>query len=93
MIEAVTALDLPVIAADLPSGLCGRTGRVLGGAFKARHSVTFMAPKPGHLLLPGRDFCGALEVFDELGDIRHCLLLNWVLGTLTKNEVSNFSQL
>ncbi|MCA0256462.1 MAG: NAD(P)H-hydrate dehydratase [Proteobacteria bacterium] len=64
VIAVVTALDLPVIAADLPSGLCGRTGRVLGGAFKARQSVTFMAPKPGHLLLPGRDLCGVLEVFD-----------------------------
>lgn len=64
IIEAVNALELPVIAADLPSGLCGRTGRVLGAAFRACHTVTFMAKKPGHLLLPGRSLCGTLEVFD-----------------------------
>lgn len=64
VISRVGALDLPVIAADLPSGLCGRTGRVLGAAFQASHTVTFMAPKPGHLLLPGRALCGVLEVFD-----------------------------
>ncbi|MBB4102314.1 NAD(P)H-hydrate dehydratase [Allorhizobium borbori] len=64
IIGKVGALGLPVIAADLPSGLCGRTGQVLGAAFQATHTVTFMTPKPGHLLLPGRALCGALEVFD-----------------------------
>ena len=64
IIAKVSALELPVIAADLPSGLCGRTGRVLGAAFQATHTVTFMAPKPGHLLLPGRALCGVLEIFD-----------------------------
>lgn len=64
LIGKVNALCLAVVAADLPSGLCGRTGRVLGAAFRAAHTVTFMAPKPGHLLLPGRDLCGTMEVFD-----------------------------
>lgn len=64
VIARVSEADLPVIAADLPSGLCGRAGRVLGAAFRAAHTVTFMTPKPGHLLLPGRTLCGTLEVFD-----------------------------
>lgn len=64
LIEEVNALGLPVIAADLPSGICGRTGRVLDTAFQASRTVTFMAPKPGHFLFPGRAHCGALEVFD-----------------------------
>lgn len=64
VIHSVTQANTPVIAVDLPSGLCGRRGIVLGSAFKAAHTVTFMAKKPGHVLVPGRELCGHLEVFD-----------------------------
>lgn len=64
VMQAVTQAQLPVIAVDLPSGLDGRTGQVLGESFRASHTVTFMARKPGHLLLPGRILCGSLEIFD-----------------------------
>lgn len=64
LFEAINALDLDVVAADLPSGLCGRRGTILGAALKAKRTVTFMALKPGHLLLPGRELCGETEVFD-----------------------------
>lgn len=63
-IDKVAAADLPVIAIDLPSGIDGRTGRVLGAAFRAAWTVTFMALKPGMLLLPGRDLCGDVEIAD-----------------------------
>jgi ADP-dependent NAD(P)H-hydrate dehydratase / NAD(P)H-hydrate epimerase len=64
LIHRVTDARLPVIAVDLPSGLDGLTGQVRGAAFQATHTVTFMARKPGHVLLPGRTLCGAIEVFD-----------------------------
>ncbi|WP_319520024.1 NAD(P)H-hydrate dehydratase [uncultured Martelella sp.] len=64
IIEAVTDAAVPVIAVDLPSGVSGLTGQVLGGAFRAAHTVTFMRAKPGHYLLSGRAHCGSLEVFD-----------------------------
>jgi hydroxyethylthiazole kinase-like uncharacterized protein yjeF len=64
LFETITGLQLDVVAADLPSGVCGRRGMILGAALKARHTVTFMALKPGHLLMPGRELAGEIEVFD-----------------------------
>ncbi|MBP1856815.1 NAD(P)H-hydrate dehydratase [Rhizobium herbae] len=64
VIRAIKHEDLPVIAVDLPSGVDGRSGQVLGESFHASHTVTFMARKPGHLLMPGRTLCGRLEIFD-----------------------------
>jgi len=64
VIEAVNGFEMPVIAADLPSGLSGESGHVRGTAFRASRTVTFAAPKPGHFLLPGRNLCGELEIVD-----------------------------
>ncbi|MCM2474739.1 NAD(P)H-hydrate dehydratase [Rhizobium sp. CG5] len=64
LVERIAAAGLPVIAVDLPSGLDGRTGLVRCAAVRATHTVTFMSRKPGHLLLPGRDLCGTVEVYD-----------------------------
>jgi NAD(P)H-hydrate epimerase len=63
-IERITQTGVSVIAVDLPSGLDGSNGHIQGAAFQATHTVTFMTRKPGHLLMPGRELCGVLEVFD-----------------------------
>lgn len=61
-IVAMNGAGVSVIAVDLPSGINGTTGAVLGGAVNASRTVTFFRKKPGHLLLPGRDRCGQVEV-------------------------------
>ncbi|MBB4954011.1 NAD(P)H-hydrate epimerase [Agrobacterium vitis] len=64
LIDRVNGASVAVLSVDLPSGLDGLTGQLRPIAFQACHTVTFMARKPGHVLLPGRGFCGAVEVFD-----------------------------
>jgi len=64
MIEGMNGASSYIIAVDLPSGISGDTGAVMGAAVMARRSVTFFRRKPGHLLMPGRQHCGDVLVAD-----------------------------
>jgi len=64
LVDYANAQRCPVLALDIPSGVHSDSGRVLGRAVRATHTITFIALKPGLLTLDGPDHCGEIEVAD-----------------------------
>ena len=62
LVEYANRQRCPVLALDIPSGIHADTGRVLGCAVRATHTVTFIALKPGLLTLDGPDHCGEIHL-------------------------------
>lgn len=63
-INAVNQSALPVLAIDIPSGVCADTGKILGCAMRATVTATMAFPKRGLLLYPGAAHVGKLCVCD-----------------------------
>ncbi|HJR97305.1 MAG TPA: NAD(P)H-hydrate dehydratase [Actinomycetota bacterium] len=63
-IDAIDASPAPVVAVDIPSGVDGATGAVLGSAVWAHLTVAFGAAKLGSVLLPGAERAGTVRVVD-----------------------------
>ena len=64
LIDRINDQALATVAVDVPSGLHGDSGEVMGRAPMATRTVTFFRAKPGHYSLEGLRRCGALEVTD-----------------------------
>lgn len=65
-IAAINGAGTPVVALDLPSGLCADTGRALGACVKAAHTVTFVGRKLGLCTNDGPEYAGQVH-FASLG--------------------------
>lgn len=65
IIQVVNDSGLPVMAVDIPSGLCADTGRTLGVAVRADLTVTFIGLKIGLFTGDAPDLVGEL-IFDDL---------------------------
>jgi len=64
LIDHINVQALTVVAVDVPSGLHGDTGEIMGCAPAAKLTITFFRAKPGHYSVEGRLRCGDLKVVD-----------------------------
>lgn len=64
LISEINKMKNIIYAVDIPSGINGDTGEVMGCAIKANYTVTFGCHKIGTVLYPGADYCGQVEVSD-----------------------------
>ena len=64
VIEAINSAGLPVLSADIPSGVNGETGQVIGPAVAAQVTVTIGLLKTGLLFYPGKELAGEIIIAD-----------------------------
>jgi hydroxyethylthiazole kinase-like uncharacterized protein yjeF len=81
LVEYANRQSCPVLALDVPSGIQSDTGRALGPAVRASHTITFIALKPGLLTLDGPDHAGEISVANLGLDSNELLAPSaWIAG-------------
>ncbi|TNF34708.1 MAG: NAD(P)H-hydrate dehydratase [Gammaproteobacteria bacterium] len=96
-IRAINQRGLPVLAVDIPSGLCADSGRVFGDAVVADLTVTFIGCKRGLLTGQAADHVGQLilddldvpdDVLETVPADAHCLDLDNLLQVLLPRQLT-----
>lgn len=64
LFENINKSNIPVLAVDIPSGIHGTTGQVMGTGIRAKATVTFAYGKTGLYLYPGALYAGKVLVKD-----------------------------
>ena len=64
LIEKNRSSSSLVFSLDIPSGISGRTGEVLGGALQADYTAVMAFPKIGLCLYPGVEYAGKQKIID-----------------------------
>ena len=63
-IEIMNSSGLPIVSIDIPSGVNGDTGEIMGNSVRADVTVTLGLPKAGLLFYPGKSVAGDVAVGD-----------------------------
>ena len=55
---------IPVVAADIPSGIDSDNGKIVGSCIRANYTATYGCAKPGLVLRHGPEYAGKVTVID-----------------------------
>ena len=98
-IAAINAAALPVLALDLPSGLCADTGSAADVAVKADITMTFVAAKQGMFTGRGPALCGEIiyhsldineEIFEHLSPDAKLMDLDDLMDNFPDREIDAY---
>ena len=64
VIDLINQSGLLVLSIDIPSGIHGSTGEIMGRAVRADLTVTMALPKIGLFFYPGKEYVGGFRVID-----------------------------
>lgn len=87
VIENINNAGKYIFSVDIPSGIHGDTGEVLGVAVKANETVTFGLPKFGHFFKDGREFSGKLHIEDIGLSPKSIKKVNSMINVLIEDEI------